>query len=186
LDELVSLFNVCNEDNSLLGVRDSAMMAILYGTGLRRSELLGLDVSDYDNGKITVKGKGNKIRLAYVVGEAKSMVERWLSVRCGIGTAPLFVAIAKGGRITNHRLDGRSLGVVLNKRAEQAGIALFSPHDLRRTTATHLLDRGVDLSVVQQMLGHAHISTTVLYDRRGEKAKQKAAEVLKVVVQETA
>ena len=181
VQELVSLFNVCNEDNSPLGTRDSAMLAILYGTGIRRSELIGLDVSDYDNGTLTVRGKGNKTRLAYVVGEAKLMLENWLHL-LGRDSGAMFVAIGKGGRITGNRLDGRSLAVVLEKRASEAGIPTFSPHDVRRTTATHLLDKGIDLGTVQKMLGHANVSTTLLYDRRGEKAKQKAALVLEMPV----
>ena len=179
VEELVALFNVCREDNSPLGIRDGAMIAVPYSTGLRRSELLGLDVADYADGTLTVRGKGNRFRLAYVVGEAKAMLERWVAVR-GADDA-LFVAIEKGGKVTDNRLDGRSLAVILRKRAEEAGIPAFSPHDLRRTTATHLLDKGVDIGTVQKMLGHLHVATTLLYDRRGEKAKQKAGEVLEMV-----
>ena len=93
----------------------------------------------------------------------------------------MFVSIGKGWNVTDNRLDGRSLAVILEKRANAAGIPSFSPHDVRRTMATHLLDKGVDLGTVQQMLGHANVATTLLYDRRGESAKQKAALVLQVV-----
>ncbi len=88
------------------------------------------------------------------------------------------MAIAKGGKITKNRLDGRSLAEILRRRAEEAEIQPFSPHDVRRTTATHLLDNGVDIGTVQQMLGHRHVATTLLYDRRGERAKQNAAKIL--------
>jgi integrase len=108
------------------------------------------------------------------------MLEAWLSAPGRIGEA-VFVAIGKGGKITENRLDGRSLAELLKKRAEEAGIPLFSPHDIRRTTATHLLDKGIDIGTVQQMLGHRHVATTLLYDRRGEKAKQKAAHELHLV-----
>lgn len=177
LEELVSLFRVCAQDESVMGIRDAAILAVLYSTGLRRSELLALDVGNYKDGVLTVRGKGNKIRLAYVVGEAKTMLEGWLAVpgRCG---RAVFVAIGKGGRITDNRLDGRSLAEIFRRRAEEAGIPSFSPHDIRRTTATHLLDRGIDIGTVQQMLGHRHISTTLLYDRRGERAKLGAAKIL--------
>ena len=126
---------------------------------------------------LKVRGKGNKIRLAYIVGEAKAMLEGWLAVpgRCG---EAVFVSIGKGGRTTENRLDGRSLAEILRRRAEEAGITSFSPHDMRRTTATHLLDRGIDIGTVQQMLGHRHVATTLLYDRRGERAKQRAAKIL--------
>ena len=177
VEELVSLFRVCAQDESVMGVRDSAILAVLYSTGLRRSELLALDVADYSNGTLTVRGKGNKMRLAYVVGDARAMLERWLELRAGAVEA-IFVAINKGGNITDSRLDGRSLAEILRRRAEQAGIPQFSAHDVRRTTATHLLDRGIDIGTVQQMLGHRHVATTLLYDRRGEKAKRKAVKVL--------
>ena len=180
VEELVSLFRVCAQDESVMGIRDAAILATLYSTGLRRSELLALDVADYNDGTLTVKGKGNKVRLAYVVGEAKTMLERWLAVPGRVGE-PVFVAIGKGGKVTDNRLDGRSLAVILCRRAEEAGIPVFSPHDIRRTTATHLLDRGIDIGTVKEMLGHRHVATTLLYDRRGEKAKQKAAHELYLV-----
>ena len=84
VEELVSLFRVCAQDQSVMGTRDSAILATLYSTGLRRSELLALNVTDYSDVVLTVRGKGNKIRLAYVVGEAKTMLEGWLAVpgRC--------------------------------------------------------------------------------------------------------
>lgn len=179
MEELVKLFRVCSEDQSPLGIRDAAMLAVLYSTGLRRSELLRLNTEDYLDGTLTVKGKGNRLRLAYLVGDARALLQHWIGIR---GTAgPLFVAIGKGGHVTENRLDGRSLAVILRKRAQEAGIPAFSPHDLRRTTATHLLDRGIDIGTVQQMLGHAFVSTTLLYDRRGERAKQKAAHELHLV-----
>jgi site-specific recombinase XerD len=177
-EELVALFKVCADDLGPKGIRDSAMLAILYGTGLRRSELLALDIEDYSDGTLTVRGKGNKTRLAYVVGEAMTMFARWLEMSSGLSADPMFVAIGKGGTVSKKRLDGRSLAVILEKRATEAGIPPFSPHDLRRTTATHLLDKGIDIALVQRMLGHAHVSTTLLYDRRGESAKHRAAELL--------
>lgn len=176
-EELVSLFRACAQDESVMGIRDAAILATLYSTGMRRSELLGLDVADYNDRTLTVRGKGNKIRLAYVVGEAQAMLEAWLAVPGRAGDA-VFVAISKGGKVTRNRLDGRSLAEILRRRAAEAGIPPFSPHDLRRTTATHLLDRGIDIGTVQQMLGHLFVSTTLLYDRRGESAKQKAAKIL--------
>jgi site-specific recombinase XerD len=177
VDELISLFGVCVQDKSPKGMRDLAMLAVLYSTGLRRSELLALNVADYNDGTLTVRGKGNRIRLAYVVGEAREMLEAWLGRPDRDGKA-IVVAINKSGKITENRLDGRSLAEILRRRAQEADIKPFSPHDLRRTTATHLLDKGIDIGVVQQMLGHKFVATTLLYDRRGETAKEKAAKVL--------
>jgi len=176
--ELVSLFNACLQDKSQAGTRDAAIIAVLYGTGLRRQELVDLNVGDFQDGTLTVKGKGNKIRLAYMVGEARTMLEKWLAVR-GNGLA-MFVSISRTGVFGMERLTGRSISKILEKRAGEAEIPAFSPHDLRRSTATHLLDRGVDLAIVQKMLGHSNLSTTILYDRRGERGKKEAAEVLGV------
>ena len=175
VEELVSLFRVCAQDESVMGIRDAAILATLYSTGLRRSELLALNVADYNDGVLTVRGKGNKIRFAYVVGEAREMLQRWLAVpgRCG---EAIFGAIGKGGRITENRLDGRSLADILRRRAEEAGIPSFSPHDMRRTTATHLLDRGIDIGTVQQMLGHRHVTTTLLVRPPGREGQAEGVE----------
>jgi site-specific recombinase XerD len=155
LEELVSLFHACHQDKSPAGVRDAAMLAILYGTGLRRSELVKLNLSDYSkqDGVITVHGKGNSYRLAYAVGETKALLARWLTVR-GAVEGPLFTSINKAGQLSMARLTCEAVRFILLRRAEEAGVPPFSPHDLRRTTATHLLERGVDLGIVQRMLGH--------------------------------
>ena len=149
LEELVALFRTCQADESPAGIRDAAILAVLYGTGLRRAELAALKFEDYDqkSGTVTVHGKGSRIRLAYVVGEAKTILEQWLKVR-GTSEGPLFVAINKGGELRKTHLTGGGLWQLLRRRAEEAKVANFSPHDLRRTTATHLLERGVDIAVI--------------------------------------
>jgi site-specific recombinase XerD len=178
-DELAALVCTCEADDSPAGVRDSAIVEIMYSTGLRRAELTDLDIKDYGpaDGVMTVKGKGNRTRLAYLVGHPRNAVNKWLATR-GVQSGPLFVAVNKGGGLGDGRLTGGAILQILRKRAAQAGVDAFSPHDLRRTTATTLLERGVDLAVVQKVLGHADVSTTVIYDRRGEKAKREAALVL--------
>ena len=176
MDELVRLFSVCQQDKNSAGVRDAAMLAVLYGCGLRRAELVFLDVADYSNGVLTVKGKGNRFRLAHLVNEAREFFEDWLKFR--EADQPIFVSINKVGKLGNAPLTTQSVYRILNHRASQAGIDALSPHDVRRSTATHLLERGVDLAVVQRMLGHKQLATTVIYDRRGEKAKKEAAGVL--------
>jgi site-specific recombinase XerD len=177
--ELTALLEVCQVDESPAGIRDAAMIAVLYGTGLRRAELTGLNVGDYNgaDGTLTVNGKGKKIRLAYVTGEARERLERWLEIR-GKQPGALFVSVNKGGSLGNTRLTGGAILQILRRRAGEAKVETFSPHDLRRTTATTLLEKGVDLSTVQRYLGHANVATTCLYDRRSEAAKRKAATVL--------
>jgi site-specific recombinase XerD len=176
LDELVKLFRICQQDKNSAGVRDAAMLAVLYGCGLRRAELVALEVDDYSEGVLTVRGKGNRLRLAHLVNEAREFFEGWLQFRKT--DQPIFVSINKAGKLGNTPLTTQSVYRILNHRAAQAGIDALSPHDVRRSTATHLLEKGVDLAVVQRMLGHKQLATTVIYDRRGEKAKREAAGVL--------
>lgn len=158
------------------------MLAILYGVGLRRSEAVALDVSDYDveSGALTVRsGKGNKARMGYVPSGAREAVALWLEAR-GEEVGPLLLPVLKSGRIVHRRLTDQAVLMILMKRAEQAGVKHLSPHDLRRTFISDLLEAGADISTVQKMAGHANVQTTTRYDRRGEKAKQKAAELLHV------
>ncbi len=176
-EELAALFDACLEDPSPAGTRDAAMMAVLYGAGLRRAEMCGLTVWDYRVGELKVNGKGQKLRMAYLSDGLRLLVEGWLSVRGGSGTA-MFVAISKGGCLGTSPLDGRSVAVILNKRAKQAGVAHFAAHDLRRTFATHLLENGVDVLTLRNLMGHSSVTTTQSYDKRGEEAKREAASLL--------
>jgi len=92
----------------------------------------------------------------------------------------LFYAVNKGGEILMHRMTDQAVLYILRKRAAEAGVAQFSPHDLGRSFISDLLDAGADISTVQQLANHANVQTTVRYDRRGEVAKQKAARLLHV------
>jgi len=180
--ELRSLFRVCGDDPSPAGRRDAAVLAVLYGSGLRRSEVVALDVDDYEpeSGTVTVRqGKGRRDRSCYAANGAQEALEGWLAVR-GSEPGPLFLPIDKGGRIHHRRTTDQAVLVVLRKRAGQAGVAAFSPHDLRRTFIGDLLDCGADLVTVQHLAGHSNVSTTARYDRRGERVKRKAARLLHI------
>ena len=181
VDELRSLFSVCDADPSPAGVRDAALISVLYCTGLRRNEVVALRMGDYDpkQAALKIRGKGNKTRLAFLTDDAQNRLTAWLKLR-GQSVGPLFVSVDKAGMLGTETLRGQSIRYILQSRATEAGVKPFSPHSMRRTMATHLLDRGVDLAIVQKMLGHRHLSTTSLYDRRGEAAKKKAAEQLRV------
>jgi len=179
--ELSALLETCGNDQNAGGVRDAAMIAVLYSCGLRRAELVALDVEDYDTqgGTLLIRGKGGKERLAHVVSGAAAALADWLTLR-GEGAGPLFCPVRKDGAILEGRLTTQAVYHVLRKRAEQAGVKELSPHDFRRTFVSDLLDAGADISTVQRMAGHAQVTTTARYDRRPEEAKRAAANLLHV------
>lgn len=180
--EIRTLFRICAEDARPAGIRDAALLAVLYGAGVRRAEVVKLDLADFvaDSGEIRVRaGKGNKDRLTYVQGLGCTAVEVWVDVR-GPEAGPLFVPIHRSGRIRIRQMREQSIYDILKRRADAAGVPPFSPHDLRRTFAGDLLDAGADISLVQQLLGHASVATTQRYDRRGEAAKRRAAGLLHI------
>jgi site-specific recombinase XerD len=102
---------------------------------------------------------------------------KWLIWR-GIHDAPLFPQYRKGCNITNNRLTVKAIGGIIRQTGRDSGIATLKPHDLRRSFATNLIDNGVDLFTVQNLMGHASLETTRRYDMRGEKTKKSAVELL--------
>lgn len=171
--------------------RDQAMVVMLYAGGLRRQEIAGVSVDDYDvdRGIIVVqKGKGAKYREVPIAEGYRSWIEPWVARREGTCTMThdperaLFVRWTRAGKETNNRLTGAGVDHALNAIRELAGVEDFSPHDLRRSYATELLDAGADLLMVQALMGHADVKTTKIYDRRGEAGKRKAAEKFPVVL----
>ena len=185
------------------GQRDAAMVAIGYGCGLRRDELASLMIGDLHlvQRRVVVRGKGNKERVVPIPPGAFHALRDYLVVRtAGLDAGsdavsvetsapspmyretPLFVRARRGGRLVPgaDALTGQAVYHVLRTRAVEADVAAFSPHDLRRTYVGDLLDEGADLSVAQQLAGHASPTTTAGYDRRGERAKEQAASRLDV------
>jgi integrase/recombinase XerD len=151
------------------GLRDRALLEVLYGTGARISEAVGLAVDDLDRGQSVVRlaGKGGKQRIVPVGSYALKAVEDYLvrarpalaaAGRTGVRGGALFLN-ARGGSLSR-----QSAWAILRTAAERAGLkAEVSPHTLRHSFATHLLDGGADVRVVQELLGHASVTTTQVY-----------------------
>ncbi len=180
--EVAALMRVFKADLTAAGVRDAALLAILLGSGLRRQEVVSLDLRDFDpnSGAIKVRsGKGGKDRTVYLPSSGIRAVSAWLRVR-GVKAGPLLYPVSKGHRVMKRRLTDQAVLYILQKRALHAGVDSFSPHDCRRTFISNLLDAGADLVTVSQLAGHASPSTTSKYDRRGEEAKRKAVELLHI------
>jgi integrase/recombinase XerC len=149
-----------------LGLRDRALLETLYSAGLRVSELTGMNVEDMDlaEGMATVRGKGRKERLALLGPPALKALRRWVDARPavvgGLRQPPPALFLNKNGT----RLSSRSVGRLLEKYLKQAGLdPRTSPHTLRHSFATHLLDNGADIRSVQELLGHRSLSTTQIY-----------------------
>jgi site-specific recombinase XerD len=176
--EIAALMQDC-DDGTKAGVRDAAIIGLLYAAGLKRAEIIALDIKDFDNGKLVIKGKRNKKRSVFVDDGALEALEDWVVIR-GDSSGPLFIAFNKGDNIRVGRLSPQAIYGILRKRAEGANIQEFSPHDLRRTFISDLLEAGADISTVAKLAGHKDIRTTTRYDRRTDATKQKAAKLLHV------
>jgi site-specific recombinase XerC len=177
--EIGALLDTCAGDETAAGARDAAIIALLYGAGLRRSEAAALDLAHYNStaGELKVRGKGDAERLMPLEAGVMAALDDWISVR-GSGENPLLCPVRKGGKVELRRMSAQSIYDALLKRAGAARIQSLSPHDLRRTFASDLLDVSGDVSAVQKLLGHANVQTTMRYDRRGEAAKRKAINLL--------
>lgn len=150
--------------DDIFHLRDMALLELLYGSGLRISEALGLDVHDLrpSTMHVQVVGKGGKERIVPLSDTCAAALSRWLAVRSSVPPVHGEQAVFLGRR--GKRLDRRQAARILEERAQEAGIQQhLSPHDLRHSFATHLLEGGADLRAVQELLGHSRISTTQRY-----------------------
>jgi integrase/recombinase XerD len=174
--EVAALFQACMGDSSPAGPRDAVILALGFGAGLRRAEMTGLDLCDVslDQEVVRVAGKGNKIREVPIKGGTIEALRAWYEHR-GTEPGPLLCSVRKGGRLYSTRLAPQAILRVCDKRARQAGVSVFSPHDMRRSYVSALLDCGVDLATASDLAGHSSAKTTQRYDRRGERARHAAA-----------
>jgi integrase/recombinase XerC len=212
VDECIALCEATARDAAATGdargLRDRALVELLYGAGLRVGEAAALDVRDVDlhRGEVRVLGKGGKERVVPLPAAAREALAAWLAARRGAGllAEPLFMALRRSaaarpparaprapgrGRSEPRRLGVRDIRRVLAARARRAGIAArVHPHRLRHSYATHLLDMEADLREIQELLGHASLSTTqrytavsaerllTVYDRAHPRAGRRRAE----------
>jgi site-specific recombinase XerD len=179
LFELNQLIDNCLHQDTIKSLRDATIIAITYGAGLRRSEAANLTVSSYDSdtGILRIKGKGNKVRSNQLNERARDLLENWLSER-GRKEGYLFTQIRKGDHMTDNKISGQAIYNVVVERYKESGLKRLSPHDLRHTFATELLSNGVNIKIVQDLLGHENLETTANYLHTNEKAKNDASSKL--------
>jgi integrase/recombinase XerD len=168
LADVEAILEAAGSPGTTLALRDRALLEVLYGTGARISEAVGLDVDDVDRVDATVllRGKGGKDRLVPIGSYALEAVDAYLTrARPGLAAVGTFERAgamflnARGGRLSR-----QSAWAVLVRTAERAGVTRdVSPHTLRHSFATHLLEGGADVRVVQELLGHASVTTTQIY-----------------------
>jgi integrase/recombinase XerD len=166
VDQVEALLAASSLGDTPMSVRDRALLEVLYGCGARISEAVGLDIDDLDveAGAVRLRGKGGKQRVVPLGSYARDAATAYL-VRSrplfaarGVGTPAVFLN-SRGGRLSR-----QSAWTVLRAAAERAGLSgKVSPHTLRHSFATHLLDGGADVRTVQELLGHASVTTTQIY-----------------------
>lgn len=181
--ETDKLFKFLGKQDSLKKIRDAAILALMLGTGLRRAEVskLSIDGLYLDSNKpfLRVIGKGNKERQVPLPKFALERLKEWIDCR-GKERGYLFVQILKDEQITQKGLSGCSIYNICNAYAKELGMKHWSPHDLRRTCASKLIDMGFALTSVRDYLGHSSISTTQLYDKSSSNRLNELAENIKI------
>ncbi len=167
-----ALLQDCKEDERVQGVRDAALIAILFGSGMRRAEVVSITVENLalHDGEVNVKVKGGDTVTKYLAAWVIPYLQQWLDLRNAKHgqTGSLFSKISKSGKIGEIPLTGRGLYFLMGERSKRAGLPfLVRPHDARRTLGTNMLTEHGDL-IAQRVLGHANLSTTAIYDKRSD------------------
>lgn len=184
--EIEAIVKECAKDRSPAGARDATIIALQYNLGLRRAECASLDISDYSPSSQTIRvhGKGDKERTAHLVDRGvRDALANWLDRRT-LKPGPLLCPVTREGNVIIRRLTDQAIYDAVVERAKAAGILNLTPHNLRRSFGTDLLDRGVDIAVVSALLGHSSLETTKRYDRRGDPAQRRATALLTLPYQD--
>jgi integrase/recombinase XerC len=168
VDDVTTLLGAPGASADPAARRDQALFELMYGAGLRVGEAVALDVRDLDlvRGEVRVWGKGGKERVVPLPEAARGALRAWVEARSapGVLAQPLFTASATPTGARPRRLSDRAARRLLSQRARAAGLeGRVHPHRLRHSYATHLLDMGADLRAIQELLGHASLSTTQRY-----------------------
>lgn len=168
VEQVEAILTAAAAPGTTLSARDTTLLEVLYGTGARISEAVGLDIDDLDldEGSVLLRGKGGKQRIVPLGSYASAAVHDYLTASrpalvsgTGTGSGAALFLNARGGRLSR-----QSAWTVLNRAATRAAISAdVSPHTMRHSFATHLLDGGADVRVVQELLGHASVTTTQIY-----------------------
>jgi integrase len=183
--ELSALIQACISDTSPAGIRDAAIIALAWSTGLRRDEISRIELAHLtnkteDSFDIGIASKGGKVRMVYVNDGALAALLDWIELR-GNEPGRLFVEVNKGGRIGAGKLSGEALRKMLEKRSQEAQLSKpVTWHDFRRTFAGNLWDARIDGVTIQKLMGHASQNQTVKYDRRPDATRRAAVKVLHV------
>lgn len=182
-NEIRKLFAACEADTSALGIRDAAILSVLIGCGLRRAEIISLTMDSYspEDGTLTFIGKGQNDRIAFLPPGSQSRMDMWINEYRGHSEGPLFMRIRRHGDLTYQHLSDQGIQHILKRRRIEAGLEHCSPHDLRRTCATTLLELGEDILTVRDVLGHASVLTTQRYVKRDTKHMEEASKKMDMV-----
>ena len=166
--ECKKLMQHCVRDKSVKGIRDAALLGVMLTTGLRRNEIRGINLNDYDHTQheLTVTcSKTHSDRVCPITNSIEKRLRSWLKNRSNTDGA-LFCPILKNEKVVLRPLSTQAIYTIVQQRGEVAGLGKLRPHDLRRTYVTRLLDAAVDINIVRQLVGHRDIKTTARYDYR--------------------
>lgn len=176
-DEINKIKRYFSHHRTNRDIRNYAVFTLACGSGLRRRELLLLDVGDITENTVTIHGKGNKSRKVQLSEFVSNAVNAWINT-ANRKSGPLFSKIDKKDVVQCNRISTMGIGCIIRQIIEECRLEHFTPHDLRRTFATTLFDIGADQLAVKELMGHTSLNTTAIYDRRGEKKKIDAIKLL--------